>query len=57
MEINIFEGKISEEEMSLELERIASLLREGYHSGEIFSDYSTECKNGYRGWWKKDECY
>ena len=54
MKIEIFEGKASEEEMSLELERIARLVREGYQSGEIFSDYSTECKNGYRGWWDND---
>ena len=53
MKINIFEGKASEYELSLELERIAKLVREGYQSGEIFADYNTECKDGYRGWWEK----
>ena len=53
MKINIFEGKASDGELSLELGRIAELLLEGYQSGEIFADCGTESKNGYRGWWKK----
>ena len=53
MKINIFEGKTSDYELSLELERIAKLIREGYQSGEIWADSGTESKEGYRGWWKK----
>lgn len=53
MKVNIFEGKASDYEISLELERIADLIRQGYQSGEIFADYGTESKEGYSGWWEK----
>lgn len=53
MEIDIFEGKATDYELSLEMERIAQMISEGYNEGEIFSDGGGEDGEGYRGWWKK----
>lgn len=53
MEINIFEGKISDFELNLEIKKIAELVIKGYKSGEIFADSGTLSKTGYRGWWEK----